>query len=80
MITEEAEDARLARIAALKPAVRIYQLVERFDWWTWLCDACLKKWKTAGWMERAAKEPPHPLTCDECGRDDAKQQEPAQAA
>lgn len=75
-------DAQLARIAAVKPAnrVQIVQVAREFDWWAWLCDECVELWKARGWQVRLAKDPPHPLRCDQCGHDDAQQPEAAKAA
>jgi len=73
-------EAHMERISAITPdIVRIYTMDRAFSWVTWLCPACRDLWKRNGWTEKGAKEPPHPLTCDECGRDDAQQQ-PAKAA
>lgn len=48
-------------------SVRIYKLARDVDWWTWLCDRCHGLWLSRGWQIREAKDPPHGLTCDECG-------------
>lgn len=61
-------DAQLARIAVAAPAgeVKIFELVERFTWNTWLCPRHLAEWQARGWVVRKEKEPPHALTCDDC--------------
>lgn len=68
-------EASLARISKVSPVrrVRIFNLFRAFDWNCWLCDVCIEIWKAKGWTVRTAKDGKHPLTCDECGHDDAEQ-------
>ena len=75
----DAQLARISEVTAIEP-VQIVHLMYGFDWWCWLCSACLEIWISRGWTVLVKKDPIYPLTCYECGRDDAKQQEPAQAA
>lgn len=46
--------------------VLIYQLARECDWWTWLCEPCLRCQEASGWQKRDTKPAPHPLTCDHC--------------
>lgn len=49
--------------------MKIYKIGRAFDLWVWLCGACLGKRLAAGWDKRETKEPPHPITCDDCEGD-----------
>lgn len=46
----------------------IYQLSRGFEVWVWLCTDHLAKRKRKGWEVKERREPPHPLTCDDCKR------------
>ncbi len=48
--------------------IRIYQLDRGTPIWVWLCDDHLATRKAAGFDVKESKEPPHPLTCDDCER------------
>jgi hypothetical protein len=53
--------------------VAIYQLAREWDFWTWLCDPCLEERMGQRWQVRERREPPHPLTCDDCRRKEASE-------
>ena len=47
-------------------SVRIFKMQREFDWWIWLCPACLAEWLAKGWTAREEKDPPHELPCTGC--------------
>ena len=61
-------EAQLSRLAAIRPPppVRIYQLDRGCGVWLWLCETHLAARKLCGWVEKEAKDPPHPVDCDDC--------------
>ena len=46
--------------------VKIYQLDRGCGVWLWLCETHLAARKLCGWIEKEAKDPPHPVDCDDC--------------
>jgi len=50
---------------------RICLMSRAVEIWFWLCPTHIAERQKEGWELRSSKEPPHPLNCDLCPREDA---------
>lgn len=66
----QAQAAQILRLAERAPAVSIYLLNKACDVWFWFCAKHRDARVADEWTVREIRQVKHPLTCDDCKREE----------